>query len=96
MEQGQQLYVFCTSDFFLESKTDMICSLESVGKILSDEKFIINHGFMFNDKIQSFKVIPHPNKDVFKGDFQVIISYIDRYGDLDETSYYLTPVTLYL
>lgn len=95
----QQLYIFCESDFYLESKTDMICSLDTVGKLLSDPKFLYDHGYRFNSKIHSFKTEQVlkwvGSEQKWDGCYKLIVSY-DDCGDIEETNFYLLPLRSFL
>lgn len=92
-ETQEKIYILCTSDFFIESKTQFVCRTDTVKDIFHDPAFIDEHGHRFDGHFKSLKLKPSTK---YKGCIEVVVDYIDIYDDPDKTSFFLLPAKAFL
>lgn len=89
-ETPQQLYIICDNDFFLESKTTFLCSVDTVKTALSSPEFLEDHEYRFEGgHLVSVDILPYARQ---RGALEVVAHYVDRSGVPEQTSFYLLPV----
>lgn len=88
-----QFYVLCDSDFFIESRTDFVCTLDTLSNVLADPGFMDRFDHRFDlGAIHRFDIEPC-NKA--PGAKKVAIHYTDQFGDQETTDFFLLPVRIF-